>query len=141
MADELGRLAREKYLLLGTFRKNGDRVDTPVWAARDGGDLVIWTERAAGKVKRIRRDPRVEVTACDLRGRKTHGPSHTGTARVLDEDGTTRTRQAIARKYGLLGRITMFTSRLRGGSERTVGVAVSLDRVESGGGAQQAGQE
>ncbi|WP_106178289.1 PPOX class F420-dependent oxidoreductase [Prauserella shujinwangii] len=126
MPDELERLRREKYVLLTTFRKNGDPVPTPVWSARDGDRLVVFSERAAGKVKRIRRDPRVEVTACDLRGRRTHGPTVPGTARILDDEGSDRARAAIAREYGLVGHVTMFFSRLRGGRQRTVGIAVEL---------------
>ena len=50
------RLGAGKYLLLTSYRKNGTPVATPVWVVRDGEHLAIWTERHAGKVKRIRRD-------------------------------------------------------------------------------------
>ncbi|SFB36954.1 hypothetical protein SAMN05216266_109120 [Amycolatopsis marina] len=125
MSTELDRLAREKYLVLTTFRKNGDPVPTPVWAARKGDELLVWTERESGKVKRIRRDDKVELTACDVRGKKTHGATVTGHARVLDDESE-QVRRAIAEKYGMIGRVTMFFSKLRGGKERTVGVAIKL---------------
>ncbi|OZM70523.1 PPOX class F420-dependent enzyme [Amycolatopsis antarctica] len=127
MGSEFERLAAEKYLMLTTFRKNGDRVGTAVWAGRDAGELTVWTERDSGKVKRIRNNGTVELTACDVRGKKTHGATITGTARVLDDAGTRRVRESIERKYGLVGKVTMFFSRLRGGSERTVGLAISVD--------------
>ncbi|MBK1786112.1 PPOX class F420-dependent oxidoreductase [Prauserella cavernicola] len=127
MGAELRRLADEKYVQLTTFRKSGDAVPTPVWAAEDDGELVLFSGRTAGKVKRIRREPHVEVVACDLRGRATHGATVTGVARILDDDASERVRRVIARKYGLSGTITMFFSRLRGGSQRTVGIAVALD--------------
>lgn len=127
MQAELDRLAGEPYVLVTTFRASGEGVPTPVWVARADTELVVWTEREAGKVKRIRRDPRVELVACDFRGRKTRGPKVTGTARVLDGEGTERVRRAIARKYGVLGRLTMFFSQLRGGRGRTVGLAITVD--------------
>lgn len=127
MGDDLERLAGEKYVLLTTFRKSGEGVPTPVWASRDDGELVLFSERQAGKVKRVRRDPRVEVTACDLRGRNTHGRTVTGTARILDDAGSARAREVIARDYGIVGRVTMFFSRLRGGPQRTVCLAIELD--------------
>ncbi len=126
MGSEFERLAAEKYVVLTTFRKNGTPVPTPVWAAGDGGELVLWSERKAGKVKRIRNSGRVEVQACDLRGENTHGDVVAGEARLLDHDRTEQVRKAIARKYGVTGRVTMFFSKLRGPKDRTVGIAVRL---------------
>ncbi|ASR37555.1 PPOX class F420-dependent enzyme [Prauserella marina] len=126
MGTELERLATEKYVLLTTFRKSGDAVPTPVWAARLGDELVVWSERAAGKVKRIRAGSQVELVACDLRGKQTHGQTVRGKARILDDEGTAATREAIARKYGIVGRVTMFFSKLRGGPQRTVGLAIDI---------------
>ncbi len=127
MASEFDRLAAEKYVVLTTFRKSGAAVPTPVWLAGSGGELVMWSERKAGKVKRIRNSGRVEVQACDRLGRQTHGAKVTGQARLLDDEATNRACSAIARKYGTIGRVTMFFSRLRGGPPRIVGIAVKLD--------------
>lgn len=123
---ELARLDAEKYVSLVTFRKNGTGVATPVWIARDGTELLVFSERNAGKVKRIRHTPRVELTACDMLGKKTHGATVTGKARILDDAGGEHARKVIARRYGLLGRVTMLLSRLRGGPQRTVGIAITL---------------
>ncbi|PXY20666.1 PPOX class F420-dependent oxidoreductase [Prauserella muralis] len=127
MGTHLERLAAEKYVLLTTYRRSGEAVPTPIWTARLGDELVVFSERKAGKVKRIRHDPRVELTACDLRGRNTHGETVTGTARILDDADGEAAKDAIARAYGLLGRVSMFFSRLRGGPERTVGIAVKIE--------------
>jgi PPOX class probable F420-dependent enzyme len=126
MGSEFERLAAEKYVILTTFRKDGTPVPTPIWAAGDGGELVLWTERKSGKVKRIRNSGRVEVQACDIRGTKTHGAVVAGEARLLDPDDTERVHKVLARKYGIVGRVTMFFSKLRGPKDRTVGVAVKL---------------
>ncbi|WP_037309574.1 PPOX class F420-dependent oxidoreductase [Amycolatopsis orientalis] len=126
MGSEFERLAAEKYVVLTTFRKNGTPVPTPIWLAGDGGELVFWSERKAGKVKRIRNSGRVEVQACDLRGTKTHGAVVAGEARLLDLEETERARKVIARKYGIVGQVTMFFSKLRGPKDRTVGIAVKL---------------
>ena len=52
----------EPYVLLTTFRANGDRVGTPVWVARDSDHLVVMTAAGTGKVKRIERNALVELT-------------------------------------------------------------------------------
>lgn len=77
---DLDRLSAEKYVLLTTFRKDGRAVSTPVWAVRDGDALAVWTASDTGKVKRIRRDSRVTVAPCDVRGRP-HGEAIPGTRR------------------------------------------------------------
>ena len=127
MASETVRLGAEKFVLLTTYRRDGRAVATPVWVAADDGELLMWSERQAGKVKRIRNDGKVVVQACDFRGSATHGAAVSGEARLLDADGTEHARRSIARKYGIVGRVTMFFSRLRGPKDRTVGLAVKLD--------------
>ena len=57
-----------KNLLLTTFRKDGTPVATPVWFVIHDGELHTTTLENAGKVKRIRNNPRVTVAACTVRG-------------------------------------------------------------------------
>lgn len=126
MASEMDQLKAEKYVLLTTYRKDGTPVPTPVWAAADGDELVLWSDRKAGKVKRIRRDGTVQVQGCDLRGKQTHGPVFPGQARLLGGEDSERARRLIARRYGITGQVTMFFGRLRGPKDRTVGIAVKF---------------
>jgi PPOX class probable F420-dependent enzyme len=126
MGAELERLAKERTVVVTTFRKSGDPVPTPVWVASLDGELVLWSERKAGKIKRIRNNGKVEVQASDFRGQNFHGAKLTGTARILDDAGSEAVRSAIARSYGILGQVTMFFSRLRG-RDRTIGIAITLD--------------
>lgn len=128
MSAELDDLVAGNYLLLTTFRKDGRGVPTAVWFANDGDgdDLLVWTVTASGKVKRIRRDGAVTITACDVRGRP-RGAAFTAHARLLDAEGTQRTRAAVARRYGVLGRLTILGSRIRRGAEGTIGIAITPD--------------
>ena len=62
----------EKYVLLTTFRKNGDGVATPVWiVSLPDGTAGFTTEVDSGKVKRIRNNPSVTLQPCNLRGKVT----------------------------------------------------------------------
>ncbi len=97
---DLEELGRARYVSLTTFRKDGTPVATPVWAVADGGELYVWTRSDSWKVKRIRNDGRVTVTACDVRGRVQEGaPVWEGEARLLDEAGLRRVRKLLSRKY------------------------------------------
>ncbi|HEX4724182.1 MAG TPA: PPOX class F420-dependent oxidoreductase [Pseudonocardiaceae bacterium] len=127
MTTDLERLATARYVLLTTFRKDGTAVPTPVWVARDGEELVLFTAPNAGKVKRIRRDGAVRIGPCTMRGKQI-GDDVPGHARVLDKAGADRTLRLIARKYGVAGWITVFNSRIRRrGSGGPGAIAVALD--------------
>ena len=58
-----------KYLSITSFKRNGAGVATPVWFVQEGGRLLVQTEADSGKVKRIRRNPRVMVAPCTATGR------------------------------------------------------------------------
>lgn len=114
-----------KYVQLTTFRKDGTPVASPLWAAADGSTLLMWTETDSWKVKRIRRDPHVIVQACDVRGKNLQGQAVEGTATILDSAGTDRARNAITKKYGILGWILVKASLLRRGRSGTVGISIT----------------
>ncbi|EMF51787.1 MULTISPECIES: PPOX class F420-dependent oxidoreductase [Streptomyces] len=127
MADDtsLDALGAGKYLLLTTYRKNGTTVPTPVWVVRDGDALGVWTVADSWKVKRVRNRADVLVGPCDVRGNPTGG-TVPARAEILDAAGSAAYRGLIARKYGVLGRLTLLGSRLRRGAEGTVGIRVTL---------------
>ena len=92
-------IAREKYVSLETFRKDGTGVRTPIWFVEMDGELFLYTLADAGKVKRIRRNPRVRVAPCDIRG-QVHGDWKEGSARFATEEEAKRAYALIDRKYG-----------------------------------------
>jgi hypothetical protein len=120
----LERLGAGKYMLLTSYRKNGTPVATPVWVVRDGDTLGVRTPADSWKVKRIRARGDILVGPCDLRGNPT-GDQVPATAEIVDEATGDRYRSLIARKYGILGRLMILDSRLRGGNS-TLGILVRL---------------
>jgi PPOX class probable F420-dependent enzyme len=111
MARALGDGA---YVNLASTRRDGREVRTPVWIARDGADLVVYTNGRSGKVKRIRRSGRVRLAACDARG-KLRGEWVEGSARLRDDPAAlARGIAAIQRKYGWQARLVMLGARLFG---------------------------
>lgn len=72
-ASPFDTLQSNKYASVESFRKNGQGVSTPVWFAADPVDaspktLYIYSTADSGKAKRIRRDSRVRIAPCDMRG-------------------------------------------------------------------------
>jgi uncharacterized protein len=102
-------LAGARYVELTTFRRTGVGVPTPVWFSPSGEDPRVFaaiTVDGTGKTKRLAHTARVELRACDVRGRVQMGaPTYRGTARVArDPDGVAGVRRAVVAKYGLPAR-------------------------------------
>jgi len=120
-ANTFSEVTKAKYVLLTTFTKDGRPKPTPIWIAPDGDRALVITEKNAWKVKRIRNTPRVTLAVCDMRG-NVKGEAIEAVASVMDDSQTESVYQAINRRYGIVGRIFNFFSKLRGGANRTVGL-------------------
>ncbi len=106
---------------LTTFRKDGTPVPTPVWVARTGNELRVWSAADAGKIKRIRRSGAVQVAPCTTRG-KPRGTPIDATARLLPDDEVAGVLDLLVQKYGLFGRLATFRDR----RSRRKGAAIAI---------------
>jgi PPOX class probable F420-dependent enzyme len=107
-------LDREAYISLATYRRDGRAVQTPVWFARRGERLYVFTENDAGKVKRLRNGPRARVAACSVVGRL-RGDWIEARGRVVDDVKIERDAyDALHAKYGWQMKMVDFWSRLAG---------------------------
>jgi uncharacterized protein len=88
----------QKYISLGTFRKSGAKIATPVWFGEEGDSLYVMTLSNMGKTKRIRNNPQVTVAPCTIRG-KLIGAEVAALVRILPPEEHARARQTINRKY------------------------------------------
>jgi PPOX class probable F420-dependent enzyme len=86
--------------LLVTYRRDGTPVPTPVWAAEAGGLFYVRTERTAGKVKRLRNDPRLLIAPCTVRGKPLGEPLE-ATARMLATEDELLAERVLVAHYGL----------------------------------------
>jgi PPOX class probable F420-dependent enzyme len=109
--ERLSQFADEKYLNLESYRKTGQTVATPVWFAEDGALLYIYSLADAGKVKRIRNNPRVRVTPCDMRG-KLKGEWVEARARIVQGAEAEKGHRLLDQKYGLFKKIGNLFSKL-----------------------------
>jgi uncharacterized protein len=121
VAPTFADVANAQYVLLTTFTKDGRPKPTPVWVAADGDRLLVISEEKSWKVKRIRNTSRVTLAVCDMRGRP-KSEAIEATASILDKSQTGTVYDAIGRRYGLIGRVFNFFSKLRGGMQNNVGL-------------------
>lgn len=107
-------LKQARYLNLGTFRRSGKRVDTPIWAAEIDGLFYAFSEGKAGKVKRLRNSSQATLAACNMRGGLL-GEWHEADAYVVDDPQEIEAAyQALTRKYGWSVRLSNAFAKLTG---------------------------
>lgn len=121
------RIADATYVLLTSFKRDGDGVGTPVWIAPLGdGSAGFTTHANAWKVRRIRRTPRVVVQESDVRGTPSPGSEPVELHATVHSDAANvdRVRAAVAAKYGFQYRLISVVERVSGFVRRR-----SVDRV------------
>ncbi len=128
MTPTFADLPKTQYILLTTFTKDGKPKPTPIWAALDkqrGDRLLVITQEKSWKVKRIRNTPRVTLATCTMNGRPT-SEAVEGTAAILDKSETAAVYDAIGKRYGVVGKVFNFFSKLRGGMDNNVGLELKV---------------
>ena len=120
--------ATETYVSLGTFRRDGREVRTPVWLARANGLYYVFSEGAAGKVKRLRSNDRIRMAACTFRGVVSSAWLE-GHARVVSDPMVVAgAYRAFAQKYGWQMRLANFVARLSGRFEKRAMIEIRIAR-------------
>jgi hypothetical protein len=113
VSNGLPSFAGQKYLNFESYRRSGKPVRTPLWFVESGGFLYVRTPEDTGKVKRIRRNPRVRIVVSDVRGRP-KGDWMEARARIAEGAEAAQANRLLSRKYGLVKRLIDFGTRLRG---------------------------
>jgi len=110
-------IAKASYISLATFRKDGRKVATPIWAAsiqERPTHLVMFSDPNAGKVKRLRNSARAEVALCDVRGKLLSDWVEAQAYLIESGQDTRAASSAVRTKYGWQSRLLDLTSRLGG---------------------------
>ena len=106
--------AKERYVSLATYRRNGKEIRTPVWIARADQEYYVFSEGSSGKVKRIRTNARASLAACNYRAEVHRGWLQAQGRVVTDAQVIERAYVALRVKYGWQMKGLDFFSRLSG---------------------------
>jgi PPOX class probable F420-dependent enzyme len=101
-----------QYVALTTYRRDGTPVTTPVWAAAEGESLYLFSNAAAGKVKRLRNSSRATVAPCTATGKVT-GAQLPAEAFNLASDQMPKVWRLLTKKYGMAARLFVLYDRMR----------------------------
>jgi PPOX class probable F420-dependent enzyme len=121
--NRLSSFAEQRYLNLETYRRTGQPVTTPVWFAIERDIIYVYTLADAGKVKRIRNNPRVRIAPCDARG-ALKGTWVEATARIVDDSEAARAHALFIAKYGWLKRLADLFRKIRPKPRAVIAISV-----------------
>ncbi len=98
-------LEDHEHIALTTFRKNGRGVTTPIWFVYANGKMYCYTFEKAWKIKRMKKNPRVEFAPADARmfapsKYKVIGNTIRGVARFLEGEEAGVADGLLRKKYG-----------------------------------------
>ena len=103
--NSLEPFSKKKYMNLETFRRNGERMRTPVWFVQDGEIFYVQTMADSGKVKRICNNCRVNIAPCKMDG-KVMGAWIPAQARLVTDPAVSALAdQMLNKKYGLMKKL------------------------------------
>jgi uncharacterized protein len=116
----------ENVISLETYRKNGEPVRTPVWFLEENGILYVHTDDSTGKVKRIRRNPKVRVAPSHFRGKPKAEYIDARAELETSPETVRKFHSQIYKKYGLQGTVTKFIQRFSRSKANDVIITIHL---------------
>jgi uncharacterized protein len=107
-------MTSHQYLNLETFRKSGVGVKTPVWFVVEGSSIFIRTVASSGKVKRLHRNPCVNIAPCKADGSLLGEWVQAEAREVTDGEVNRRVEKLLDKKYGLAKKMFSIAAGLKG---------------------------
>ena len=123
-AGGLAPFAGQRYLNLETYRRTGAPVATPMWFTVAREVVYVYSLASAGKVKRIRNNPRVRIAPCTARGALT-GAWVNATARIVDDREAAHAQTLLVAKYGWLKRLADLVRKIRPKPRAVIAIVLS----------------
>ena len=111
-AADVEALFPGRYLSVTSFKRDGTGVATPVWFVSDGKRLFALTDLHSGKVRRIRRNPRVLVAPCRANGKLRGDPTPARVDLLTGTPDLERVQALLIKRYKLAYRFVMLVYRL-----------------------------
>ena len=105
-------LSKERFISLCTFKRNGDRIETPVIFGVTNDEIIVSTKTFASKLKRIKNNPNVVFYSCNARGER-KGEDLKGSATIIDEKNEQYAYNTIRKKNGIIFRIWRLSGKIR----------------------------
>ena len=122
--DMLANPGPSHSVLLTSFRRNGQGVGAPVGMVAADGKLYFMTPADTWKVKRIARNPHVQLALCTFRG-EVLSPAVDGVARRMSGSEAQRARKLL--RANLLGWFWHIVFSIRYPGDKTAVYEIALE--------------
>jgi PPOX class probable F420-dependent enzyme len=122
---QLSQFKGQKHIVLESYRKTGEPVKTPVWFVEENGTLYVRTDNKTGKVKRIRRNPKIRVAVSNVRGTP-KGEWADATAHILIGADNERFFSMLNKKYGFQWKAVRLLQKFSRGKAKPVLLAIKI---------------
>ena len=99
MSNYFEPIQNAQFVVLTTYRRNGEAMPSTVWFAEEAGKVYITTMQGIGKVKRLRANPQATLASSDRVG-VIDGPVIEVRGRVLEPEEFEVAIAALEHKYG-----------------------------------------
>jgi len=120
------RFSGRRYIILESYKKDGEPKQTPVQSLEHGGLIFVRTDPTTWKVKRIRNDPHVRVVPSDRKG-KPLGMWADGEARMLEGEERDKILKVFRKEYGAIGySMVGLVGRMRGERQMTAVISINI---------------
>lgn len=126
-------LNHHKYVNVGTKKRDGSWVWTPVWMAsvEMNNTFYLFSAGGAGKVKRVRNFPEIKVAPCTVSGKMT-GEIVSATAWLEDNPSIcVQAYEALRAKYGWQMIALDFFSRVSGNFNKRQLIGFSVEAAQT----------
>jgi PPOX class probable F420-dependent enzyme len=125
-----------RYLSVTSFKRDGTGVATPVWFVSDGARLFALTDLHSAKVRRMRRNPHVQIASCRADGKLRAEPVPARVEVLTTTPELKRVQRLLIEHYKISYRLVMLIyrlgRRLRGQRSVADGAALAITPVCGG---------
>jgi uncharacterized protein len=124
MKPSLAQFENQTYLNLQTFRRDGRKVNTPLWFVLTEDRVYIRTISNSGKVKRIRNNNLVNIMPCGVNGEPLGSWVSAKAYELKDDQSYARMAGWMAEKYGNEPRLYEEQAKSRGENYTVIEILV-----------------
>jgi len=126
--DPISQFSGRRYIILESYKKNGEPKLTPLESFEHDGLLFMRTGPKTWKVRRIRRNPHVRVVPCNQRGMPV-GTWVEAEARIVEGEELEQAKALFKEEFGAIGnRLRGAAYRLFRGQSLTTVITIRLQR-------------
>jgi len=124
--NNLTQVKEGTHISIKTFRKNGESAAVPVWFVEENDKFYICTGGSSFKVRRIRNNPKVEISTSDSKG-DIKDEYFEGEARIMAKNEVDHINRLFRKKYSGFRMWNFFANLGKKGEKKHLNLEIVFD--------------